>query len=251
VQDYLRLISDLSTAQIQYTRNLKSSKAMPSLEIACFNAESALRAHRAGADRIELCADQSVGGLTPSLNLFKSLRADISTPINVMIRPRGPGFACSAADLVQMEGNVSAFARAGADGFVFGGLTAEGKVDEQSMRKLVSRAEGRPCTFHRAFDAVREADMDEALETIVALGFRALLTSGGAADAVQGREQVRRLVERAAGRIEVIVGGGVRSGNVEQLQGTGARWFHSSGIVDGGEEASAEEVQALRRALDA
>jgi copper homeostasis protein len=68
---------------------------------------------------------------------------------------------------------------------------------------------------------------------------------------VQGREQVRRLVERAAGRIEVIVGGGVRSGNVEQLQGTGARWFHSSGIVDGGEEASAEEVQALRRALDA
>jgi copper homeostasis protein len=224
---------------------------MPSLEIACFNAESALRAHRAGADRIELCADPSVGGLTPSLNLFKSLRAGISTPINVMIRPRGPGFACSAADLVQMEGNISAFARAGADGFVFGALTAEGKVDEQSMRKLVSRAEGRPCTFHRAFDAVREADVDEALETIVALGFRALLTSGGAAAAVQGREQVRRLVERAAGRIEVIVGGGVRSGNVEQLQGTGARWFHSSGIVDGGEEASAEEVQALRRALDA
>ena len=223
------------------------------LEIACFNLESALRAHAAGADRIELCADQSVGGITPSLTLFTTLTSTISTPINVMIRPRGNAdFCCTTADVAQMAADIAAFARAGASGFVFGGLTSDGRVDGDRMRELVSLAQGRPCTFHRAFDAVPGEQAEEALERVIACGFSALLTSGGAPNAVQGREALQRLVERAAGRIPIIVGGGVRSGNVGDLvKGTGASWFHSRGIVDGGEVASPEELKALRQVLGA
>lgn len=224
---------------------------MPSLEIACFNAESALGAHRVGADRVELCHDQSVGGLTPSLSLFTSLRPAIPTPINVMIRPHGTSFVHSAADIAQMEADIEAFASAGAHGFVFGGLTPEGRVDEQPMRHLVGRAAGRPCTFHRAFDEVREEDAEGELERIIACGFTSLLTSGGATSAVLGKERLQKLVQRADGRIQIIVGGGVRSGNVNLLKSTGASWFHSSGIVDGSEIASTEELQALRQMLGA
>lgn len=226
------------------------------LEIACFNAESALRAHLAGADRVELCHDQSVGGLTPSLSLFTSLQAAIPTPINVMIRPHGRSFVHSAEDISQMEADIDAFALAGAHGFVFGGLLTapEGRVsvDEQQMRQLVSRAAGRPCTFHRAFDEVRDEDAEAELERVIACGFTSLLTSGGAASAVQGRERLRQLVQRADGGIEVIVGGGVRSGNVKLLlEATGASWFHSSGIVDGSDSASTSELRALRETLEA
>jgi copper homeostasis protein len=229
---------------------------MPSLEIACFNRESAVRADQAGADRIELCRGHSVGGITPDLSLFTSLRAAISTHVNVMIRPHGNGFVSSAADYTQMEADIEAFASAGAAGFVFGNLTEEGKLDEARMKELVRKANGRPCTFHRAFDEIRVEDAEEQLERVIACGFKSLLTSGGAPDAVQGKERLKRLVERANGRIEVIVGGGVRSGNLEVLRETGARWFHSSSLTAGSEEvdgvltASREELQALRAKLD-
>ena len=42
--------------------NISSNKL---LEIACFNIESCLLAQDAGADRIEFCADYSLGGITP------------------------------------------------------------------------------------------------------------------------------------------------------------------------------------------
>jgi copper homeostasis protein len=227
---------------------------MPSLEIACFNAESARRADQAGTNRVELCSDQSVGGITPDLAVFTSIHAVVRTPINIMIRAHGRGFVATAGDLAQMAADIEAFGRAGAAGFVFGALTGDGSVDER-MGELVRLANGRPCTFHRAFDEILEEDADEQLEKVIACGFTSLLTSGGAPDAVQGKERLQRLVQKARGRIEIIVGGGVRSGNVDGLRETGARWFHSSCIDAledaGGVTASTTELQALRQRLDA
>lgn len=228
----------------------------PFLEIACFNAESAIRADRAGANRVELCAEQSVGGLTPSLPVFLALHAQIKTPINVMIRPHCSSFVYTPAEFEQMGNDIEAFCHAGAAGFVLGCLTPEGTAEESFLRKLVGRAKGRPCTFHRAFDEVKEEDVEEQLERVIACGFKALLTSGGAPDAVQGKARLKRLVEKADGRIEIIVGGGVRSGNLDLLRDTGANWFHSSAttngsdVVDGAPTASNEELQAARTKLD-
>jgi copper homeostasis protein len=76
----------------------------------------------------------------------------------------------------------------------------------------------------------------------VGLGFRGILTSGGASNAVEGKDVLKDLVKRVEGRgCEIIVGGDVRSGNLENLRReTGARWFHSSADLGTGK---ADEVE--------
>lgn len=222
---------------------------MPFLEVACFNTESALIAEAAGADRIELCKDQQLGGTTPLLSTFQGLKTDVRIPINVMIRPRGGDFIYDAEDIHQMEMDLSRFGDAGVDGFVFGVLEGKG-VDLEMCRRLVDMARGKPCTFHRAFDGLGEDHMLEQLEVLIHCGFKSVLTSGGENNAVEGSRVLRKLVRAARGRIEVIVGGGVRSINVQTLlRDTDATTFHSSAIVAGGELASREEVVALKSLL--
>ncbi|KAE9364374.1 putative copper homeostasis protein [Stipitochalara longipes BDJ] len=227
---------------------------MPLLEIACFNAESALLAQEAGADRVELCKEQELGGTTPLLSTFKCLKDAFSIPIYVMIRPHGRHFKYSDDEYLDMEREIEIFNREGAQGFVFGILNGTGTVDKERCRGLVLKAEGRPCTFHRAFDEILERDMLEQLELLVEVGFRAMLTSGGKKNAVEGKEMLKNLVAAAQGRIDVIVGGGVRSLNLENLRKeTNAPVFHSSAIVDvgGGDIASRDEIKLQQRCLNA
>jgi len=222
---------------------------MPLLEIACFNAESALIAQEAGADRLELCKEQKLGGTTPLLSTFKSVKDALAIPIYVMIRPHGRDFKYSDDEYREMEREIEIFKQEGAQGFVFGILRGTGTVDEERCRGLVLKAEGSPCTFHRAFDEIPQKDMLEQLEVLVEVGFRAVLTSGGAKNALEGRGILVDLVAAAKGRIDVIVGGGVRSSNVESLrQETNASVYHSSAIVniEEGEIASGEEIKLLQ-----
>jgi copper homeostasis protein len=222
--------------------------SMP-LEIACFNVESALIAAKAGADRIELCAGASVGGTTPSLRDLQTVKANVTIPVNVMIRPRGGNFVYSDEELDQMKVEIKQFT-ALADGFVFGVLNTNNKVDMKGNREFVQLAGGKPCTFHRAFDEI--TDLAAAAEDVVQCGFAAILTSGGHPNAVAGASAVAEVVESTQGRLDIITGGGVRSGNVEKLRTiTNGRWFHSSAITDTAMEmASSDEVQALREKLE-
>jgi copper homeostasis protein len=225
----------------------------PLLEIACFNAESALIAQDAGADRVELCKEQELGGTTPSWSTFKSLYDELEIPIYVMIRPHGRDFMYSDEECRDMERDLETFKQEGAQGFVFGILNEQGTVDKERCRGLVLKAEGIPCTFHRAFDEISETDMLKQLELLIEVGFRAVLTSGGGKNAVEGKEMLKELVAAAKGRIDVIAGGGVRSSNLEMLRKeTSAPVSHSSAIVDvgGGEIASRDEIQLLDRLLD-
>ena len=224
---------------------------MSLLEIACFNPQSALIAAQNGASRIELCADAHNGGTTPLLTDFQAVKSQVSIPVYVMIRARGGAFTCSESELITLSRFVKAFDDAGADGFVFGILDEGGRVARETCLDLKWITRGKPCTFHRAFDEVPLEAMEEELEALVGMGFKSVLTSAGGKSAVEGKERLRRLVQQAGGRIDVIVGGGVRSINVEELKrDTGASCFHSSAIVDGGEVASDEEVRALREVLD-
>jgi copper homeostasis protein len=228
---------------------------MASLEIACFNPQSAIIAAQNGASRIELCANQHLGGTTPSLSDFLALKSQITIPIYVMIRPRGGDFFFSDQENVMMNRSVKEFDDAGADGFVFGILDEDnpGSLEPDQCRHLIWLAKGKPCTFHRAFDQIPVDQMEEELEIIIETGFKGLLTSGGAADAVKGKERLKRLVQKAGNRIDIIVGGGVRSANVEELKlTTEANWYHSSAILgsEGGDVASAAEVLNLREVLD-
>lgn len=202
------------------------------LEIACFNKESALIAANAGADRIEFCAGFEVGGTTPSLHDFIELKKEISIPIFVMIRTRGGDFLYNDEEFQQMKEQLLEFKKVGADGFVFGILDENLEVNCLQNKGLVELADGIPCTFHRAFDRVK--DYQKSLEDVINCGFRTILTSGTKSNVSEGKEILKTLVDISDERIDILCGGGLRSTNISEIKNfTRAKNFHSSGIVNG------------------
>ena len=197
---------------------------------------SSRTACRGGADRLELCANLSIGGTTPSPSLFQQVRRDISEiPINVLIRPRFGDFLYLPWELEEMQEDIRRFRALGADGVVVGVLTPQGEVDEDAMGRLMDCAGGLPVTLHRAFDMTR--DPGEALEAAVRLGCRSILTSGQAESAAAGAETLAALVRQAAGRIDIMAGCGVKRGNLQELHRRAGVWtFHTSArrAVDSG-----------------
>lgn len=132
-----------------------------------------------------------------------------------------------------------------ADGFVFGILDENDEVNMEQNKVLVELASPLPCTFHRAFD--RAAGLEESLEKVIQCGFKTILTSGQKPNVSEGKENLKKLVELSNGRIEILVGGGLRSSNIEEIRAvTNADYFHSSAITDGGAFASPDEVIALK-----
>lgn len=172
------------------------------LELACFTVSSAILAARAGADRLELCANYSAGGLTPPLQWLLDIRKETDIPINIMIRPRAGNFYYSTSEFEQMRHDIALFATL-ASGFVFGILDVHGHVDVARNSELVDIASPLPCTFHRAVDEV--ADLDKAMEMVVACGFKSVLTSGGQKNAEQGAERVKRLQEKFGKNVSAVL----------------------------------------------
>jgi copper homeostasis protein len=221
---------------------------MKKIEIACFNLESALIAQKAGADRVELCADMSVGGTTPTIEMIKQARQNLTIDLYVMIRPRGGNFVYSEAELEQMKLEIETIKRLGVNGFVFGILNEDKTINIEQNIALVELAKPLPCTFHRAFDAV--LDYEKALEDVISCGFSNILTSGTFPNVMEGKEVLKQLVIQANNRIEIMPGGGLRSTNISELDKlVKAKWYHSSAITDGSEIASSEEIVQLKKKL--
>lgn len=201
------------------------------LEICCFNLQSVITAVGAGADRIELCMDAAEGGTTPSYGLVRAARA--ATPnvrLYPIIRPRGGDFFYDKDDYAQMRTDIAVCRDLGCDGVVIGGLTQDGEIDSEHCASLVAAAGPLGVTFHRAFDRVK--DPLKALEDVIALRCERILTSGCRPTAVEGAPLIKQLIQKAAGRIAIMPGAGVRAENVIELQAaTGAKEFHTSARV--------------------
>ena len=221
---------------------------MKKVEIACFNLESALIAQNAGADRVELCADMSVGGTTPSIEIIQQAREHLTIDLYVMIRPRGGNFVYSELEFEQMKSEIETIKKLGVNGFVFGILKDDNTINTEQNKALVELAKPFPCTFHRAFDEV--SDLKKALEDVISCRFSTILTSGTFPNVMEGKEVLKRLVNQANNRIEIMPGGGLRSINISALdEMVNANWYHSSAITDGSEIASSEEIMQLKDKL--
>jgi len=195
--------------------------------------ESAVYALRGGAKRIELCSALSEGGLTPSIGLLRTIRAQIVAPIFCMIRPRDGDFLYSDLELTIMEEDIQALLKEGANGLVFGCLTKDGQVDEPACSRLISTAKkSKPeveLTFHRAIDLSR--DLFESAKAIHKLGFKRILTSGGKQTAEEGKDVIRDLISSYGDSSDLIVfpGGGINPDNLgDLLEHTNAFEFHAS-----------------------
>lgn len=197
------------------------------LEACCTSLEAVRAAEMNGARRIELCEQLEIGGVTPSETLLCETLAATSLPVNVLIRPRGGDFVYSEAEVGTMLDSIRRCRDLGVGGVVIGALTPSGAIDMPLMRRLMAASDGLSVTFHRAFDET--ADPLDALEDIISLGCERLLTSGHAPDAYAGRELLGQLVQRAAGRIIILAGCGVRPGNIDAIaDASGASEYHSS-----------------------
>ena len=204
-------------------------KTMPvgiQLEIAVDSLERAIAAERAGAHRLELCANLDVGGLTPGIELIRRVRSAVRIPIHVMLRPRPGDFIYSAAEFAEMKTSIKTIAAENLEGIVTGVLLADGRVDVLRTSELVALASPMRVTFHRAFD--QAPDFAAALESVILTGAHRLLTSGGAANAQTGAPVLRSLFEQAANRITILPGGGLHPGNIAQVaRATGGRELHT------------------------
>lgn len=189
------------------------------LECPVYSVEAALLAAEYGADRLELCSSSSEGGETPGPGLFTYLEKALTIPIFVMIRPRGGDFVYSVDEIEVMREEIRIFSSIGADGFVFGILTPDGKIHSEACKMLVESVGSKPCTFHRAVDACK--DINQALEDIIDCGFKRVLTSGGKNSVGEGVEVITKLLTQASDRIIVIPGGGMKPELVEPLRKTG------------------------------
>ena len=221
---------------------------MKKIEIACFNLESALIAQKAGADRVELCADMLVGGTTPIIETIQQARKHLTIDLYVMIRPRGGNFVCSEAEFEQMKLEIETIKKLGVNGFVFGILNKDKTINIEQNKALLELAKPFPCTFHRAFDEV--LNVDKALEDVISCKFSTILTSGTFPNVMEGKEVLKQLVIQANNRIEIMPGGGLRSTNVLELnEMVNTNWYHSSAITDGSEIANSEEIAQLKKKL--
>lgn len=237
------------------------------LEIATTDYSSTKAAVAGGADRIELCMALSEGGLTPSMGLIQQCRTDFNVALFPIIRPRSGDFLYSEKEFEIIKQDALFCKQIGCDGVVIGFLHSDGAINKAWTSEIVDLVYPLEVTFHRAFDRCR--DPFAALEELIEAGCQRILTSGLQPTAPEGVMLIKALIEKAAGRIVIIPGSGVRANNIKQVaEQTGAVEFHSSLKTNGNSAMQyrqpafaasaesythptvrAEDVVQLRRAL--
>lgn len=200
---------------------------MVKVEVCAYSLESCINAELAGADRIELCSGPGEGGTTPSAGLVSIVLEKVNIPIYIMIRPRGGDFVYDDSEIEVMYREIDHAKKLGVHGLVLGILHPDGQVNVEQTRELVEYASPLGVTFHRAFDLT--VDPVRALEDVISTGAERILTSGLKHAAPMALELLSQLAAQAAGRIEIMAGGGVSESSAENLLNTGIHALHLSG----------------------
>jgi copper homeostasis protein len=193
------------------------------------------RAVAAGAERIELCDNLAVGGTTPSYGVIKETAdylKDTKTTLASMIRPRGGNFIYNSIELRIMESDILKAIEAGTNELVFGALTDDNSLDLEALETLVIASQGLPITFHMAFDEIPSDLQKSALDELITLGFDKILMHGDSLDKPINTAKIAELVSYAAGRIQILAGGGVSAANAEIISiETNSSYVHGTKIV--------------------
>lgn len=192
---------------------------------------SAIEAQKGGATRIELCSNLVIGGVSPSLSLFKLVKKYTDLKVRVLLRPRYGDYCYNNYEFEELNDEVAMFRDAGADGVVIGSLNPDDTLNLEHLFRLKETAGSMETALHRAFDVC--IDPMAALEQAVTLGFDTILTGGQALSAWDGRDMLRKLHEKSRGRIEILAAGGICRSVIENLLPyTGITSYHMSGKIE-------------------
>lgn len=194
------------------------------LEVCANSLQSALNAQRAGADRIELCAELGVGGITPSLGCLRLVREHLDIPVHVLIRPRSGHFVYTDLEFDVMMADIGACRELGLQGVVSGVLKEDFSLDVERTSVLVDLAGPMHFCFHRAFDWI--LDPMVALEQLEGIGVASVLSSGGMPTALEGLQPLGDYQRKSS--MEIMAGGGVTAVQVERFREAGIRAVHAS-----------------------
>ncbi len=226
------------------------------LEIIAETVSDALAAQAGGATQLDLKSDFIENGLTPTAGMVERICSRVDIAVIVMVRTHANGMVLSPDDLAVMCADIRLAAERGADGFLLGALTEGEEIDTEAVQTLQQAAWDIPLHFHLAWELTR--DPEEALETLIKLGVGSVRTTGGqglGGKAVDGIPQIQAFREQAAGRIDLLLAGGVSSENIEQLvRETGVAYAHAGSSVRNPPNTKGCVVEAkvrnLRNALE-
>ena len=192
--------------------------------------EKALEAQNNGANRIELCENLAVGGTTPSYGTVKICLEKLNIPIFPMIRVRGGNFIYSKDEIEIMKEDIKIFKELGVKGVVLGCLTSNNKIDLELTKELVDLAYPMEVTFHKAIDEIQNPL--DYIDNLINIGIKRILTSGGKATALEGKDLINEMIKKSNGRLKIVVAGKVTKGNLNGLSNLiSADEFHGKLIV--------------------
>ena len=198
------------------------------VEICATSLKSIINAQSAGADRIELCQEYLIGGVTPSQTFTHESIQNSRIPINILIRPRGGDFNFTDEEFDIMIESIYNFKNYNVNGFVVGFLNDKNKLDSNRLAEFRNITKGYELIFHRAFDYLN--NQDESLELLIENNFDRILCSGSTSDSEQGLEKLIHLKNAAGNKISIMPGGGVNLKNFNLFKSSNFNEIHLSAI---------------------
>ena len=196
------------------------------------NIDDAINVEKNGANQIELCSRLDLDGLTPNKKLILQTIRRVSIPIKVMIRSRSGNFTYDQNDVNTMLDSIEFCQKNGINEIAFGALNSKRKIDEKIINQIVSKYTGLNITFHKAIDLV-DNQINEIKKLLKFNQIKAVLTSGGQKNAVDGQENIKKLSERFKDKIDIIAAGSITNKNIKKIHKTlGLKIYHGKKIVD-------------------
>ncbi len=196
------------------------------LEICTNSYQSAINAQNAGANRIELCSELSLGGITPSYGLIKQVIENVSIPVFVLIRPRSGNFVYSNTEFEIIKKDVEFCKEVGCSGVVTGILLENGGIDLERTKILLELAKPIDFTFHRAFDCVKNPE--DSIKALKQIGVKRILSSGLKSKAIEGIELLVKLQKIVGEDLSIMPGSGVNISNISIFKEKGFNEIHTS-----------------------
>ncbi len=182
------------------------------IEVCAESYEYALKAENAGADRIELCKDLHLDGLTPNYETAKRTIDTLDIPVFILIRPREGDFIYSDEEFELMKQDIVKFKEMGCKGIVSGILNSDKSIDIKRTKELVELSRPLEFTFHRAFDII--INPLKEIEKLIEIGVDRVLTSGQKNKAIEGLDLLLELKNISKNRIIIMPGGGIKKNNI-------------------------------------
>ena len=185
------------------------------IEVCAESYEYALKAEKAGANRIELCKDLHLDGLTPDYETAKRTIDSLKIPVFILIRPREGDFIYSDEEFELMKQDIVKFKEMGCKGIVSGVLNNDKSIDIERTQELVELSRPLEFTFHRAFDVVINP-LNE-IKKLIEIDVDRVLTSGQKNKAIEGLDLLLELKNISKNRIIIMPGGGIKKNNINLL----------------------------------